>query len=344
MKKTAIHKFLKRAFLGISLLLIAAVCTAYYLYNRLEAFGNRINITDEPVLLNIEKGASVSEVVRLLYEKKVTGSEARALLYYRVFFRNQTLKAGFYRLPEASSLHDVLDMIIKGDIATEKLTIIEGSTIWEINEVISGSKITGRDDFFMLCYNKEFLAELKIPFGIIEGFIYPDTYVFPLGIPVKDAVRIMVARSFDIYEKISETATNPMDIGEAMILASLIEKESPSKEEGPVIASVYLNRLDINMLLQCDPTVIYALKRNRLYDGRLLKKDLSFDDPYNTYLYKGLPPSPIASPGYYSIFSAMNPARTDYLYFVAKDDSSHVFAETYREHQRNIIKVRKNKK
>ncbi len=331
---------IKKASLAFLIILIAGCILFIYLYTSLKEFGQSRYILDDPLLFRVEKGDSASRVITNLYEAGISQSRGKAMLYFRVFFKDRTLKAGLYSIPRASSLYSVLDMIARGDIATEKLTVIEGFTIWDINEIIMRSSITGKEDFLMLCYSKEFLIELNVPYNVLEGYIYPDTYIFPLGIELKDALRIMVRRTFDVYENIMHTAVNPMEIGPALILASLIEKESPQKDEGPLVASVYLNRLKKDMLLQCDPTVIYGLKRHGLYRGVLLKKDLQFDDTYNTYLYKGLPPSPIASPGYYSIFSAMNPADTDYFYFVAKDDSSHAFSRTYREHLQNIKRIR----
>lgn len=328
------------AILALIALIIISI-SVFYAYRYISEYGHRQYTIEEPFRLNVERGDSAKNIIKRLYEQNITEDLRLAIIYYRLFFRDQTLKAGLYDIPEISTLHDILSVIISGDIAVQRITIIEGITIWDTRDIIMEYEIDNKQDFMRLCYDKEFLEDLGIPFKNIEGFLYPDTYILPIGIDIETFMRIMVKRAFDMYEKVYATATHPLNIKDAFLLASLIQTESHTKAEGPKIASVFLNRLKKGMLLQCDPTVIYALRRHDLYRGRLLRKDLRFDDPYNTYVYSGYTPTPIASPGYHALFASMNPADTDYLFFVAKDSTTHAFARTYREHRENIRRYRR---
>lgn len=344
MLKTVRKGIFKTLFFIACLIIILSVLAFAGFYRYLVSYGNAPHVLQDPLMMRVERGDSVAIVIGKLYEHGIIDSYRMGLIYYRLFFYDRTLKAGLYNIPEVSSLHSILVMISEGDIATQKITIIEGSTIWDVNNVVMGSQISGKEEFLSICYDREFLQELGIPFSVLEGFLYPDTYIVPVGIDIKAFIRLLTKQAFHVYNEILKTAVHPLEIGDAFILASLIQTESPTRDEGPLIASVFLNRIKIDMLLQCDPTVVYALKRHNAYRGRLLKRDLDFDDPYNTYVYKGYPPSPIASPGYYALFSSMNPADTKYFYFVAKDDKTHVFSKTYREHLENIRNIRRNRK
>ena len=170
--------------------------------------------------------------------------------------------------------------------------------------------------------------------------MFPETYAVPRRTDAAKLVRTMVAR----FEKIltpelrQAAAARNLSVRQAVTLASIVEKETAKADERPLVAAVYTTRLRIGMPLQCDPTVIYGLVKARRYDGNIHKDDLSFDSPYNTYRYPGLPPGPIASPGRASIEAAIHPAAADYLYFVSRNDGSHEFARTLEEHNRNVQK------
>jgi UPF0755 protein len=174
----------------------------------------------------------------------------------------------------------------------------------------------------------------------LEGYLFPETYAVPRRTDAAKLVRTMVAR----FEKIltpelrQAAAARNLSVRQVVTLASIVEKETAKADERPLVAAVYTTRLRIGMPLQCDPTVIYGLVKAHRYDGNIHKDDLSFDSPYNTYRYPGLPPGPIASPGRASIEAAIHPAAADYLYFVSRNDGSHEFARTLEEHNRNVQK------
>jgi UPF0755 protein len=172
----------------------------------------------------------------------------------------------------------------------------------------------------------------------LEGYLFPETYTLPRRATAEQLIARMVAgfRKALTPDIASAAAARGLTVRQLVTLASIVEKETGNKDERPLVAAVYSNRLQIGMGLQCDPTVIYALERAGRYDGNLRREDLQFDSPYNTYRYAGLPPGPIASPGRAALQAAASPASVPYLYFVSKNDGSHAFATTLDEHNRNV--------
>ena len=174
----------------------------------------------------------------------------------------------------------------------------------------------------------------------LEGYLFPETYSLRRDASASTLVHTMVARFAQLFTTDMQQAAEKLGMTQrqAVTLASLVEKETAVDAERPIVAAVYLNRLKIGMGLQCDPTVIYALQKAGRYNGNLSRDDLQFDSPYNTYRYAGLPPGPIANPGLASLKAAVAPAQVDYLYFVSRNDGSHVFARTLDEHNDNVRK------
>jgi len=180
----------------------------------------------------------------------------------------------------------------------------------------------------------------------LEGYLFPDTYMVHKGITAEDMVKLMVSKFRDHFSHSMKWRAEELrlSIREVVTLASLIEKETASREERFLISSVFHNRLRIGMPMGCDPTIIYALKRDNLYRGKLGWDELKYDSPYNTRLHRGLPPGPICNPGFASIEAALYPENTKYLYFVAKDHRSHYFSKSLKEHNRAVRKYIINKK
>jgi UPF0755 protein len=168
--------------------------------------------------------------------------------------------------------------------------------------------------------------------------LFPETYSLPRGTPAPTLVSLMVDRFRDTYFELAQKKTGESDLAvrELVTLASLVEEETGKAEERPIVAAVYRNRLERKMPMQADPTVVYALVKAGTYDGNIRRTDLAIDSPYNTYKYPGLPPGPIASPGRAALEAALAPADVNYLYFVSRNDGSHVFAETLAEHNANV--------
>jgi UPF0755 protein len=250
------------------------------------------------------------------------------------------LKAGEYRFDRAMTPFEVIDKMARGDVFVVSLTFPEGLTIGEMSKIFESHGLGTSAMFVEAAHDGALIHDVDPAAKDLEGYLFPETYNVPRHTDAAKLVRMMVAR----FEKIltpelrQAAAARNLSVRQAVTLASIVEKETAKTEERPLVAAVYTTRLRIGMPLQCDPTVIYALVKAHRYDGNIHKDDLSFDSPYNTYRYPGLPPGPIASPGRASIEAAVHPADADYLYFVSRNDGSHEFARTLEEHNRNVQK------
>jgi UPF0755 protein len=193
-------------------------------------------------------------------------------------------------------------------------------------------------DFEAAARDAEPVRDLDPSATDLEGYLFPETYSMRRDTTPPRLVQLMVGRFRQLFTAEIQESARALGLTprQAVTLASLVEEETAVPAERPVVAAVYLNRLRIGMAMQADPTVIYALQRAGRYDGNLRRDDLAFDSPYNTYRYPGLPPGPIASPGLASLKAAVSPAAVDYLYFVSRNDGSHVFARTLSEHNDNV--------
>jgi UPF0755 protein len=252
--------------------------------------------------------------------------------------RARALKAGEYRFDAPMSPAQVIDKLAAGDVYKRLMTFREGLSITEMAAVFEERGFGSAADFVRAAGDVTPIADLDPGAGDLEGYLFPETYALPRGTPAPAVVAQMVAlfkKAFDA-ELRAAAATEGLTIRQVVTLASLVEKETASPDERPLVAAVYRNRLRIGMGMQADPTVIYALQKAGRYDGNLTRADLQFDSPYNTYRYAGLPPGPIASPGRASLQAVVRPAAVDYLYFVSRNDGTHVFASTLAEHNRNV--------
>ncbi len=241
--------------------------------------------------------------------------------------RDARLKAGEYRFAEPMSALAVIDRLRRGDVFVIHVTFPEGLNVFEMSKIFE-SKGFGSAESFVKAGRK------------LEGFLFPETYALSRHTEAPKLVHEM----HDAFEHAltpemrAAADARSLTIPQLVTLASIVEKETGNPAERPLVASVYENRLRIGMPLQCDPTVIYALELAGRYDGNIRRDDLSFDSPYNTYRYPGLPPGPIASPGRASLDAVVHPAESEYLYFVSKNDGTHVFSKTLAEHSQNVQK------
>ncbi|MFA5907886.1 MAG: endolytic transglycosylase MltG [Vicinamibacterales bacterium] len=253
--------------------------------------------------------------------------------------RARELKAGEYRFDAPMTALDVVGKIARGEVYTRLLTFREGLTMVEMAAVFEERGFGAAADFTRAAQDASLIRDLDPAARDLEGYLFPETYALPRRTPAADVVAQMVAgfkKAFDADLR-AAAAAGGLTVRQAVTLASLVEKETASPDERPIVAAVYRNRMKIRMGMQADPTVIYALQKAGKYDGNLSKEDLRFDSPYNTYRYAGLPPGPIASAGRASLAAAVKPAAVDYLYFVSRNDGTHVFASTLAEHNRNVF-------
>jgi UPF0755 protein len=297
-------------------------------------FRNTSPPTDSTVLF-IKPGLSVREISRQLQEGRVLDAPWKLRLLARVTGKQKELKPGEYRFDVPSPPWRVLRTMVEGKVILHKVTIPEGFAAKEIVATLVLSGLADRQDLMEQLVRKDLLARLRVPGGSFEGFLFPDTYFFSKTDETEKMLETMVARfrqniTPDDVRKSKELGLNLL---QWITLASIIEKESSVPAEHPIISSVFHNRLKKKMRLQSDPTVIYGIPD---FDGNLTRKDLETPTPYNTYTQGGLPPGPIANPGASAIHAAVNPGRTEYLYFVADRQGKHVFSKTYEEHQKAV--------
>ena len=300
----------------------------------------------DTITIQVKKGASVSAVGQLLYREKIIPSYTYFKIYHRLFLKDSSIKSGEYLFDRPMTLPGVFDKLIQGKVVLYKVTVKEGLIIKEIGEVLEQSRGIKYDRFIRAAGNTELIRSLDPEADDLEGYLFPDTYHIRKGTSAEEMVQLMVKKFKDNFTNSMKWRADQlgMSIREIVTLASLIEKETAAREERFLISSVFHNRLKIGMPMGCDPTIIYALKRDGNYRGKLGWKDLKYDSPYNTRLYKGLPPGPICNPGYASIEAALFPENTKYLYFVAKDSRSHYFSRTLKEHNWAVRKYIIDKK
>ncbi len=250
------------------------------------------------------------------------------------------LKAGEYRFDRAVTPAEVIDKLARGDVYVIRLTVPEGFTLFDVAQLFEAYGFGPADSFVRAASDRSVIGSLDPGARTLEGYLFPDTYALPRKTDAPKLVRLMVAQFVRTFTPDLRQAAEArsLSVHELVTLASIVEKETGAASERPVVAAVYQNRLRIGMPLQCDPTVIYALELAGRYDGNIRKQDLSLDSPYNTYRYAGLPPGPIASPGRAALEAVAHPADADYLYFVSRNDGTHVFSRTLEEHNRNVQK------
>ncbi len=257
---------------------------------------------------------------------------------------DREIKAGEYDLAPTMTPVEILEKLRTGEVKTYPVTIPEGLHLKEVAERVAAAGIVEQEEFLEAARSPELARELGIEADDLEGYLFPETYRFRKDTPGEQVVRRMVEEfkaSFtpDDRARIEAAA---MSLHQIVTLASIVEKETGDPDERPMIAAVFLNRLQKRMRLQTDPTVIYGILRTRgSFDGNLRRVDLRTDTPYNTYTRGGLPPGPIASVGMDSIRAVLEPADVDYLYFVSRNDGTHYFSSTLRQHNNAVNRYQK---
>ncbi|WP_333784630.1 endolytic transglycosylase MltG [Thermocrinis sp.] len=290
--------------------------------------------------VEISYGKRSLDVGTLLYKEGILRSPL-SFMAIHVLVRGK-LEAGEYEFSGLVFPWDVYLKISRGQKKLYKITIPEGYDIYDIANTLEKHSICKAEDFIKLANSPDTAKKYGLRTYTIEGFLFPDTYYFSKNThPIK-----IIDTMFRNFLRRTESLRAQLDgkkltLEEWVIIASMIEKETGTDEERSLVSSVIHNRVKKNMPLQIDPTVIYALKRRGEWNRWLTRKHLQLEDPYNTYYYKGLPPSPICNPGIKSLEAALNPAKTNYLYFVSMGNGRHVFSSSYEEHLKNIAMYRK---
>ena len=298
----------------------------------------------EKVFVDIPHGSSRWQIAGILREDDVIRNRLAFTLFSYWHFR-KPIQAGEYYFDQPVNTREVFWKMARGRIYVRTILVPEGWTSFEIAEEIQEQGICDREQFLAATHETSLISGIAPQAHSLEGFLFPSTYEFTRHNSCEEVAKRMVGNFKAVWDSIKPADLQTLPGGltplQIVTLASLVERETPDREERPLVAGVFYNRLRKGVPLQCDPTVQYALA----LEGQLVKdvkpKDLRVDSPYNTYTHAGLPPGPIANPGEASLRAALAPEVTDYLYFVANDKGGHFFAKTLAEHDRNVKLLRR---
>lgn len=286
-------------------------------------------------LFEIKRGESVLKIISILKRNDLI----RGYFPYGILYRFSSFKAGEYLLSDQMSAARIFNKIIKGKVFYHEVTLVEGVNIFQIADVLSEKGLANREDFLKTSEDSHFIYSLigeTLP--SIEGYLFPETYKIAKGFSTKQIVQMMVEEFLTRYKDIVKPKNHHLSRHQVVTLASIVEKETGVGYERPTIASVFFNRLNKGMRLQSDPTILYGMlqKTKTIMPTNIRKRDIKARTPYNTYVVHGLPKGPIASPGIESIRAVLYPKKTAYLFFVSRNDGTHVFSRTYDRHKKFV--------
>lgn len=296
------------------------------------------------IVVVVNQGMDAGAIAATLEEQGIIRSASHFRFFNRILGTDKKLQAGEYLLTTDLTIPRILHRLQHGQVISQRVAIPEGLHLRQIANLLAERNLVDRDRFLTVAQNEALVYGSNPPFNkpvaSLEGYLFPDTYLLTSSMTEEQIVRIMVDRFVEVALPVLQSRPAPagLSLHEVVTLASIVEKEALFRREHPVIASVFLNRLRINMPLQADPTVAYLFDEHR---PRLLFADLELVSPYNTYRNRGLPPGPIASPGLSALQGVLEPDETEYLYFVARGDGTHVFTRTFNEHVREANRMRR---
>jgi UPF0755 protein len=287
----------------------------------------------------LRPGWSTRHIAQTLQREGIIRS-APAFLMVHYAKGQGSLKAGEYKFDVSANALEVRDRVLRGDVFARTVVVPEGYNIYDIAAVVEQAGLGSAADFVAAAKNDlQLVRDIDPQAKSLEGYLFPDTYQFTRIDTAHEIAAAMVHRFRQEAQKIG--LLGQPDIHRIVTMASIVEKETAVPDERPLVAGVYFNRLDKNMLLGADPTVIYAALLAGRYRGTIYQSDLQFDSPFNTYKFPGLPPGPIANPGVASLQAAMHPAESDFLYFVSDNNGHHRFSRSAAEHDKNVAAYRK---
>jgi UPF0755 protein len=318
----------------IALAVFVSAMLAYWAHRPILATG------EPPIEFAIKPGSSVRSSADQIAEAGVPLNPTLFHLLARFSGKGTRLKAGNYELKPGTTPMTLIDQLVRGEFAQESLAIIEGWTFKQMRQAIDAHPKIRHDTAGLS--DKELLAKISTDYKHPEGLFFPDTYLFAKGSSdlqiYKQAHALLQKRLEEAWNNRAPSVPYKSPY-EALIMASIVEKETGQKSERNMIAAVFVNRLRQGMLLQTDPTVIYGMGER--FQGNIRRKDLETDTPYNTYTRPGLPPTPIALPGAESLAAALNPAASDVLYFVSRGNGTSEFSNNLSDHNRAVNKYQR---
>jgi len=299
--------------------------------------------TPQKIFVDIPRGTSRWGVAGILKKDGIIRNRF-AFEMFSVWHVRKPLQAGEYYFDHPLNSKEVFWKIAEGKIFVHTVTVPEGWSMFDIADELNRQGICTREDFLAAARNPGAVSDIAPDAESLEGFLFPSTYEFTRHTTCEQIAKRMVDDFRAVWETLVPSASTRLPEGLSLLqvvtLASLVERETPRPQERPLVAGVFYNRLHRGSLLQCDPTVQYALDLAGRPEKNVSARDLRFDSPYNTYRHRGLPPGPIANPGEASLRAGLAPAQTDFLYFVANDKGGHFFSKTLAEHNRNVARYR----
>ena len=322
--------------LGLSILVLLGLGGSMYYERALAPITSQL----KPVIFTIQKGSTLNHVTQELKEKGLIRSRLAFMLLAHLKGVDRSIKAGKYVLSPSYPAEKILDILVKGQGIRFVITIPEGKNIYDVGKILEEAGLFKRKEFLKAATDKSLLKSLGVPGDSAEGYLFPDTYYVSYGMGPEDVVKMCVMHFWDIWhtKHLDQKAkARGLDVHTVVILASIVEREALVERERNIIASVFFNRLKRGMKLQADPTVRYGLLVDMgIFPRRLRTRHLRHKSPYNTYVYKGLPKGPVCNPGLDSLKAVLDPADTDYLYFVSMNNGTHKFSKTLKEHNRAV--------
>lgn len=329
---------------GLALIFAVAIGAAFFGYQLLKT---PVSSDNAEVIFEVAPGESVTTVAHELQKNNLIRNATIFLTYSRFTNQSSKIKVGEYSLNQAMTPDEILSVLVSGKSIARSLTVVEGLNLFDIGTIFEKAGIGTRQEFMALAYDKEFIKSLLGEnLGSLEGYLFPETYKFTKFESLKSIITQMVRRFLVVWKEIEPLAQDmKWTRNQVVTFASIIEKETSAGADRPIVSSVFHNRLDKKMRLQTDPTVLYGMAlKVGFMPSNITKNDLLTPTLYNSYTNAGLPPTPISNPGKESLFAAVKPAISKYLYFVSRNDGTTVFSETLEKHNAAVKTYQMNPK
>jgi UPF0755 protein len=326
---------MKWLLVGLAALLLCGAIAAVGAWHVITQNLEPVAESSEPVLFSVQAGETLKTVASRLEAEGLVRNRHAVEWFGRYHELSNKLRTGEYWVSATETPGEILATLTTGQVATYELAIPEGFTAAMIAQRIEAAELGNAEEFLAWVRSPTSAEAHGVVGATLEGYLFPETYRLPKGLSTRETAAVLVNQFLAVWKELEPRAREQkLSMKELVTLASIIEKETGVAEERPLIAAVFLNRMRRGMRLETDPTVIYGIPN---FDGNLRRRDLENpDNPYNTYKIPGLPPGPIANPGRGALDAVLAPAPVDYLFFVSKNDGTHVFSNTYAEHSRRV--------
>lgn len=323
--------------------LMVAICASILLLTHIYIFFTTPVTPELPVIMEIESGKSAWEISRELMKKGIISDHIMFMTTALATGKASHLQAGTYVFQGTHYPMEIIHILFKGRTLRYRITIPEGSNIFDIGEIVAATGLVSKQEFIQAAHDNRTTSFFGIDAPSMEGYLYPDTYFLSPHMTPLEIMAKMIYRLNQVFTPLIQQRSSSLGLSRTQVLtlASIIEKEAVFSKEKPLISSVFHNRLKKKMPLQSDPTAVYGIDN---FHRKITPKDLLRDSPYNTYRHTGLPPGPICNPDRSSITAALWPENTAYLYFVSRGDGTHFFSRSLKEHNNAIRENRRSSK